>query len=92
MPEDRNTRDKQKDFLHFGNLISRRKASCLSSWFPASETPLSGKAGIEVLSTGSRSVRFRLRKENLAKNRELLKQLFSDAYEENHAVQQFARS
>jgi hypothetical protein len=38
-------------------------------------------AGINVLSTGTRSVRFRLKKEDLAARRDLLKQLFSDAYE-----------
>jgi len=41
------------------------------------------EAGIEVLSTGTRRVRFRLRKEDIEKNRKLLKELFSDAYEEN---------
>lgn len=40
-------------------------------------------AGTNVLSTGTRSVRFRLSKEDLPKNRKLLKELFGDAYEEN---------
>jgi hypothetical protein len=44
---------------------------------------LRGADGIQVLSTGSKSIRFRLTQEGVDKNRDLLKQLFSDGYEEN---------
>jgi hypothetical protein len=40
-------------------------------------------AGIQVLPAGTKSVHFRLTQEGVDKNRELLKQLFRDAYEEN---------
>ncbi|PYT62080.1 MAG: hypothetical protein DMG35_08265 [Acidobacteria bacterium] len=39
-------------------------------------------AGLEVLPSGTTSVRFRLRKEDLDKNRDLVTQLFRDSYEE----------